>query len=126
VSQAQLLFRGALENGPSIRRICGQDWERRVWLRRKLPTQKAQNAAWDIGGGNWQYFDWQKADWHHRVQLIKNGKKVTAFVPNDGCLNFVDENDEVLLSGFGIFLHTTPHYISLSNTATRPQGQGQG
>ena len=24
-----------------------------------------------------------------RVQLIKNGKKITAFVPNDGCLNFV-------------------------------------
>lgn len=24
-----------------------------------------------------------------------------AFVPNDGCLNFVDENDEVLISGFG-------------------------
>lgn len=53
-----------------------------------------------------------------RVQLIKNGKKVVAFVPvsfkqlvirfvlillvqNDGCLNFVDENDEVLISGFG-------------------------
>lgn len=25
-----------------------------------------------------------------RVQLIKNGKKVSAFVPFDGCLNFVD------------------------------------
>eukprot|EP00286_Rhodomonas_abbreviata_P014145 CAMPEP_0181316640 /NCGR_PEP_ID=MMETSP1101-20121128/16005_1 /TAXON_ID=46948 /ORGANISM="Rhodomonas abbreviata, Strain Caron Lab Isolate" /LENGTH=142 /DNA_ID=CAMNT_0023423905 /DNA_START=131 /DNA_END=559 /DNA_ORIENTATION=+ len=36
-----------------------------------------------------------------RVQLIKNGKKVAAFVPNDGCLNFVDENDEVLIAGFG-------------------------
>ncbi|KAL0216938.1 hypothetical protein RCL1_007421 [Eukaryota sp. TZLM3-RCL] len=36
-----------------------------------------------------------------RVQLIKNGKKVTAFVPNDGCLNFIDENDEVLVTGFG-------------------------
>merc|ERR1712179_820 len=36
-----------------------------------------------------------------RVQLIKNGKKITAFVPNDGCLNYVDENDEVLVSGFG-------------------------
>lgn len=35
------------------------------------------------------------------VQLIKNGKKITAFVPNDGCLNFVDENDEVLVAGFG-------------------------
>ena len=27
-----------------------------------------------------------------RVQLIKNGKKVSAFVPMDGCLNFVEEN----------------------------------
>lgn len=27
-----------------------------------------------------------------RAQLIKNGKKIAAFVPNDGCLNFVDEN----------------------------------
>ena len=35
-----------------------------------------------------------------RVQLIKNGKKITAFVPNDGCLNFVEENDEVKLSEF--------------------------
>lgn len=36
-----------------------------------------------------------------RVQLIKNGKKVAAFVPRDGSLNFTDENDEVLISGFG-------------------------
>jgi ribosomal protein S12 len=27
-----------------------------------------------------------------RVQLIKNGKKIAAFVPRDGCLNFTDEN----------------------------------
>merc|ERR1712193_350169 len=24
-----------------------------------------------------------------RVRLIKNGKKITAFVPNDGCLNYM-------------------------------------
>lgn len=36
-----------------------------------------------------------------RVQLIKNGKKITAFVPNDGCLTFIEENDEVLVAGFG-------------------------
>uniref|UniRef100_A0A6U5FN44 40S ribosomal protein S23 n=1 Tax=Corethron hystrix TaxID=216773 RepID=A0A6U5FN44_9STRA len=36
-----------------------------------------------------------------RVQLIKNGKKIAAFVPRDGCLSYVDENDEVLISGFG-------------------------
>jgi hypothetical protein len=26
------------------------------------------------------------------VQLIKNGKKIACFVPNDGCLNYIDEN----------------------------------
>eukprot|EP01116_Phalansterium_solitarium_P005992 TRINITY_DN18303_c0_g1_i1.p1 TRINITY_DN18303_c0_g1~~TRINITY_DN18303_c0_g1_i1.p1 ORF type:complete len:146 (+),score=28.05 TRINITY_DN18303_c0_g1_i1:50-487(+) len=36
-----------------------------------------------------------------RVQLIKNGKKISAFVPRDGCLNFIEENDEVLVAGFG-------------------------
>ncbi|ETO00128.1 rps23 [Reticulomyxa filosa] len=36
-----------------------------------------------------------------RVQLIKNSKKITAFVPSDGCLNFIEENDEVLVAGFG-------------------------
>ncbi|MQL93215.1 hypothetical protein Taro_025858 [Colocasia esculenta] len=35
-----------------------------------------------------------------RVQLIKNGKKIAAFVPNDGCLNYIEENDEVLIGGF--------------------------
>lgn len=36
-----------------------------------------------------------------RAQLIKNGKKITAFVPGDGCFNYLDENDVVLISGFG-------------------------
>ena len=36
-----------------------------------------------------------------RVLLKKNGKKVGAYVPNDGCLNYIDENDEVLIAGFG-------------------------
>ena len=36
-----------------------------------------------------------------RVQLIKNGKSVTAFLPKDGALNFVDEHDEVALEGMG-------------------------
>ena len=31
----------------------------------------------------------------------KNGKKITAFVPMDGCLNFLTENDEVTVAGFG-------------------------
>jgi len=36
-----------------------------------------------------------------RVQLIKNGRIVIAFVPGDGALNYIEENDSVLLSGLG-------------------------
>jgi small subunit ribosomal protein S12 len=36
-----------------------------------------------------------------RVQLIKNGKVVTAFLPGDGALNVVDEHDEVIIQGIG-------------------------
>ena len=28
-------------------------------------------------------------------------KKITTFVPYDGCLNFTEENDEILVAGFG-------------------------
>ena len=36
-----------------------------------------------------------------RVLLRKNGKKIGAFVPGDGCLNYISENDEVTVSGLG-------------------------
>ncbi|NOR85747.1 30S ribosomal protein S12 [archaeon] len=36
-----------------------------------------------------------------RVQLIKNGKQVTAFCPETGAINHVQEHDEVLLEGIG-------------------------
>ena len=36
-----------------------------------------------------------------RVQLKKNNKRITAFVPKDGGMSFIDENDEVLIAGFG-------------------------
>jgi small subunit ribosomal protein S12 len=36
-----------------------------------------------------------------RVQLIKNGKQITAFLPGDGALNYVDEHDEVIVEGIG-------------------------
>jgi len=36
-----------------------------------------------------------------RVQLKKNNKRITCFVPRDGGMTFIDENDEVLIAGFG-------------------------
>ena len=36
-----------------------------------------------------------------RTQLIKNGRQVTAFLPGDGALNYIDEHDEVMICGIG-------------------------
>ncbi len=36
-----------------------------------------------------------------RVQLVKNGKVVTAFVPYDGSLNYINEHDEVVIERIG-------------------------
>ncbi|MEM4598848.1 MAG: 30S ribosomal protein S12 [Candidatus Diapherotrites archaeon] len=36
-----------------------------------------------------------------RVQLIKNGRQVTAFAPRDGAIKYIDEHDEVLIEGLG-------------------------
>ncbi|MEM3374617.1 MAG: 30S ribosomal protein S12 [Candidatus Woesearchaeota archaeon] len=36
-----------------------------------------------------------------KVQLIKNGRQVTAFLPGDGATKFVDEHDEVMIECIG-------------------------
>lgn len=36
-----------------------------------------------------------------RVQLIKNGRQVTAFMPGDGATKMVDEHDEVVIECIG-------------------------
>ena len=36
-----------------------------------------------------------------RVQLVKNGKVVGAYVPYDGTINFIEEHDEVTIQGMG-------------------------
>ncbi|MCK5548641.1 MAG: 30S ribosomal protein S12 [Thermoplasmata archaeon] len=36
-----------------------------------------------------------------KVQLIKNGRQVSAFCVGDGAVNFIDEHDEVLIEGIG-------------------------
>jgi len=36
-----------------------------------------------------------------RVQLIKNGKQITAFLPGDGAQKMVDEHDEVIVDCVG-------------------------
>ena len=36
-----------------------------------------------------------------KIQLIKNGRQITAFAVGDGAINFIDEHDEVIVEGIG-------------------------
>lgn len=36
-----------------------------------------------------------------RVQIIKNGRRLTAFVPGENAISFIEEHDEVLIEGIG-------------------------
>ncbi len=36
-----------------------------------------------------------------KVQLIKNGRQITAFAPGNKAIGFIDEHDEVLVEGIG-------------------------
>ncbi|KAH9686471.1 40S ribosomal protein S23 [Citrus sinensis] len=49
----------------------------------------------------WADKSYKKCHLGNEVQLIKNGKKIVTFVPSDGCLNYIEENDKVLIAGFG-------------------------
>ena len=36
-----------------------------------------------------------------RVQLVKNGKQITAFMPGDGAQKLINEHDEVIVESIG-------------------------
>ncbi len=36
-----------------------------------------------------------------KIQLIKNGRQITAFAPGNGAINFIDDHDEVMVEGIG-------------------------
>lgn len=64
-----------------------------------------------------------------RVQLIKNGKKITAFVPRDGCLNYVEVRMASAELFAGCFILYFCHFAGKRRSACgwiRPKGSRRG
>jgi ribosomal protein S12 len=55
-----------------------------------------------------------------RVQLKKNSKVITAFVPRDGSLKLIDDNDRVLVAGMGRSGRSVTCQASGSRSAKSP------
>ena len=59
-----------------------------------------------------------------RVQLKKNNKRITCFVPRDGGMSFCDENDEVLVKGFGRSGHSVGDLPGVRFLISKVAGNG--
>ena len=92
------------------KRRKGQKWLSKKWKRKKLKLNYKFNPAGKspmVKGIVVEKKALEQKQPHSglikcvKVQLIKNGKVVTAHAPGNNAINFIDEHDEVLLSGLG-------------------------
>jgi small subunit ribosomal protein S12 len=92
------------------KRRKGQKWLSKKWKRKKLKLNYKFNPAGKspmVKGIVVEKKALEQKQPHSglikcvKVQLIKNGKIVTAHAPGNNAINFIDEHDEVLLSGLG-------------------------
>lgn len=60
------------------------------------------------------------------LNRAKNGKKITAFVPRDGCLNFVDENDSVIVCSSKRFFSDLSLDLMLFSAGVGKHGKSKG
>ena len=91
------------------RRIRGK-WLNPRWKRKALGLKKKSDPLGGVSQANGIVIEKTQIERKQphsglikcaKVQLIKNGKQVTAFIPGDGATKFVDEHDEVMIESIG-------------------------
>ena len=102
--------RGELAARDLARRRKRFKWLKKTWARRKLRLKEKYDpleGAPQAKGIVIEKRALEQKQPHSglikcvRVQLKKNGKIITAFVPRDGAINHIDEHDEVIVEGLG-------------------------
>jgi len=102
--------RGEFAGRDLLRRRKKQKWLSKRWKRRKLNLNFKYNPAGEapmVRGIVLEKRALEQKQPHSglikcvKVQLVKNGKVVTAHAPGNSAINYIDEHDEVLLSGLG-------------------------
>jgi len=87
-----------------------QRWLKKPWKRRKLRLKERYDMLQGSPQGKGIVLEKKALEQKQphsglikcvKVQLSKNGKVITAFVPRDKAINFIDEHDEVTVAGLG-------------------------
>jgi small subunit ribosomal protein S12 len=102
--------RGEFSGRDLLRRRKKQRWLKKTWKRRKLKLKDKYDPLEGSPQAKGVVLEKKALEQKQphsglikcvRVQLIKNGKIITAFAPRDGAINQIDEHDEVTVEGLG-------------------------
>ncbi|MFA5105402.1 MAG: 30S ribosomal protein S12 [Candidatus Micrarchaeia archaeon] len=92
------------------RRRRGQRWLKKPWKRKKLRLKEKYDPLEGAPAARGIVMEKKALEQKQphsglikcvKVQLIKNGKVITAFAPRNGAINYIDEHDEVEVDGLG-------------------------
>lgn len=102
--------RGEFAGRDLLRRRKKQKWLSKRWKRKKLKLNVKFNPIGNAPQAKGIVIEKRALEQKQphsglikcvRVQLIKNGKVVTAHAPGNGAINYIDEHDEVIIAGLG-------------------------
>ncbi len=102
--------RGEFSGRDLLRRRKKQRWLKKTWKRKKLKLKDKYDPLEGSPQGKGVVLEKKALEQKQphsglikcvRVQLVRNGKLITAFVPRDGAINQIDEHDEVTVEGLG-------------------------
>ncbi|MFH1471037.1 MAG: 30S ribosomal protein S12 [Candidatus Micrarchaeota archaeon] len=102
--------RGEFSARDLMRKRKKQRWLKKPWKRKKLKLKDKYDPLEGSPQGKGIVLEKKALEQKQphsglikcvKVQLIKNGKIITAFAPRDGAINQIDEHDEVTVEGLG-------------------------
>ena len=102
--------RGLNAGGSLVKRRAKARWSKHEYVARVLNLKRKSDpleGSWQARGIVLEKVQFEAKQPNSamrkccRVQLIKNGRQVTAFCPGDGASKLIDEHDEVLVECIG-------------------------
>ncbi len=93
-----------------IKRRTKARWQKAIYKRRVLGLKNKSDPLGGVSQANGIVLEKTQVERKQphsglikcaKVQLIKNGRQVTAFMPGDGATKFIDEHDEVMIECIG-------------------------
>lgn len=104
------MARGEFAGREILRKRKRQKWLKKPWKRKKLKLKEKYDPLEGSPQAKGIVIEKKQLEQKQphsglikcvKVQLIKNGKMVTAHAPRNGAINYIDEHDEVIIEGLG-------------------------